>query len=235
MRVAALGLALTAPATLSHASAAIELGLEILDPDLSRLHVTRPLAASSRREAGVVHHAADLPEHHVVRREGLLDLTSPARTAIDVGRETDRLERAVAALDSALRLGVSRDELLDVFTRCRTWPGARMVSGALAMADGRAANPGESWSRVILIRLGLTPLDLQVRLADETDSSGMPTSAGETLSVSWTARGSTASVSRPTRRKPFGSSSARSAERTASEAWVWRWPGGSTRTISVPR
>jgi hypothetical protein len=42
-----------------------------------------------------------------------------------------------------------------------------MVSGALAMADGRAANPGESWSRVILIRLGLTPLDLQVRLADE--------------------------------------------------------------------
>ena len=44
MRVAALGLALTAPATLSHESAAIELGLELLDPDLSSLHVTRPIA-----------------------------------------------------------------------------------------------------------------------------------------------------------------------------------------------
>ena len=54
-----------------------------------------------------------------------------------------------------------------VFTHCRTWPGARMVSGALPLADGRAANPGESWSRAILIKLGLAPLDLQVPLEDE--------------------------------------------------------------------
>ena len=41
-----------------------------------------------------------------------------------------------------------------------------MVSGVLPLADGRAANPGESWSRAILIRLGLAPIDLQVRLDD---------------------------------------------------------------------
>ena len=166
MRVAALSLALSAPATLSHVSAAAELGLELLDPDRSLLHVTRLVAASSRREAGVVHHAADLPEQHVVRRAGLIDLTTPARTAIDVSRETDRFECALAALDSALRMGVSADELLEVFTHCRAWPGARMVSGALPIADGRAANPGESWSRAILIKLGLAPLGLQVRLED---------------------------------------------------------------------
>ena len=166
MRVAALGLALSAPATLSHESAASEMGLELLDPDLSLLHVTRPVAASSRREAGVVHHAAELPDHHVVRRAWLLDLTTAARTAIDVGRETDRFECALAALDSALRMGVTHDELLAVFAHCRTWPGARMVSGALPLADGRAANPGESWSRAILIRLGLAPLALQVPLED---------------------------------------------------------------------
>ena len=34
------------------------------------------------------------------------------------------------------------------------------------MADGRAANPGESWSRVLLIGLGLAPTELQVRLED---------------------------------------------------------------------
>ena len=41
-----------------------------------------------------------------------------------------------------------------------------MVSGALPIADGRAANPGESWSRAVLIRQGLAPLQLQVRLED---------------------------------------------------------------------
>lgn len=166
MRVAALGLALTAPATLSHVTAAAEHGLELLDPDVSTLHVTRPLAVSSRHEAGVEHHAADLPAHHVVRRAGLLDLTSLARTAIDVGRGSDRLECAVAALDSALRMGVESAELLEVFEACRSWPGARLVSGALTMVDGRAANPGESWSRVLLIGLGLAPTNLQVRLED---------------------------------------------------------------------
>jgi hypothetical protein len=166
MRVAALGLALSAPATLSHVSAASELVLELLDPDLSKLHVTRPQAASSRREAGVEHHAANLPEHHVVRREGLIDLTTAARTAIDIGRETDRFECAVAALDSALRMGVDPDDLSEVFDLCRTWPGARMLGGALAMADGRADNPGESWSRVVLVQQGLPPDDLQVRLED---------------------------------------------------------------------
>ena len=99
MRVAALGLALTAPATLSHESAAAELGLELLDPDLSSLHVTRPIRGQlSVARQGSIHHAADLPEHHVVRRDGLLDLTTIARTAIDVGRATDRFECAVAAL-----------------------------------------------------------------------------------------------------------------------------------------
>jgi len=34
-------------------------------------------------------------------------------------------------------------------------------------ADGRAANPGESWSRVELIRHGVPPDDLQVALHDQ--------------------------------------------------------------------
>ena len=65
------------------------------------------------------------PTSHVVRRAGLIDLTTRARTAIDVSRETARFECALAALDSALRMGVSADELLEVFTYCRSWPGAR--------------------------------------------------------------------------------------------------------------
>ncbi len=146
MDVAALTLVLTSPAVLSHQTAAAEHGLELLQPDLSRLHVTRPEAAGSRVEAGVKHHCAELPDDHVVRREGELDLTTLARTAVDVARETTRAECAVAVFDSALRLGVPHDELTEVMNRCRSWPGARLASGALPIADGRAANPGESWS-----------------------------------------------------------------------------------------
>lgn len=166
MRVRALGLALTAPAVLSHQCAAQEHGLELLDADLTLLHVTRPEAAGTREEAGVRHLSAELPEDHVLTRTEGLALTSLARTAVDIARDADRLECAVAALDSALRLGASRDELRDVLERCRNWPGARMASAALGIADGRAANPAESWSRVILIQAGLAPLELQVPVYD---------------------------------------------------------------------
>jgi hypothetical protein len=167
MRVAALALCLTAQATLSHETAAAEHGLELLDPDLSVLHVTRSDGSATRIEAGVKHHAAELPEHHVVRADWPFDMTALARTAVDVARGADRFECAVAAFDSALRMGVPREELDEAFQLSRSWPGARLASGALAMADGRADNPGESWSRVILTRLGLPPLDLQVAVHDE--------------------------------------------------------------------
>jgi hypothetical protein len=62
---------------------------------------------------------------------------------------------------------VTRAELEEVFETCRTWPGARHVARAIRLADGRADNPGESWSRVILIQQGLTPDDLQVPVHDD--------------------------------------------------------------------
>ncbi len=167
MQVAALALALSAPAVLTHQSAAAELGLALLDPDLSQLHVTRPLGLGSRREAGVVHHIAELLPDDVTGVHGCpLPLSGPARTAVDVARETTRFECALAAVDSALRLGVSRDELEAVMERCRSWPGARLAGGAVSMADGRADNPGESWSRAVLIAVGLPPDDLQVAVSD---------------------------------------------------------------------
>jgi hypothetical protein len=167
MRVAALTLSLTAPGVLSHQSAAAELDLDLLDVDLTRLHVTRPSGAGSRIEAGVVHHAGELPEHHVLMRgEGEMPTTTMARAAIDVGLTTDRFECMLAALDSALHNGASRDEIDEVFDLCRGWPGARMLSGALSLADGRADNPGESWSRAILIGAGLAPDDLQTAIYD---------------------------------------------------------------------
>jgi hypothetical protein len=167
MRVAALTLSLTAPGVLSHQTAAAELDHDLLDADLTWLHVTRPSGAGSRIEAGVVHHAGELPAHHVLMRgDGEMPTTTLARTAVDVGLTTDRFECMLAAIDSALHNGASRDQIDEVFDRCRGWPGARMLSGALSLADARSDNPGESWSRAILIGAGLAPDDLQTAIYD---------------------------------------------------------------------
>jgi hypothetical protein len=167
MRVAALTLALDAPGVLSHQTAAVELGLDLLDPDLTTLHVTRPSGAGSRFEAGVVHHTGELPDRHVLHRGGTeMPVTTRARSAIDVALSTDRFACMLAALDSALRGGASREALADVLDLCRGWPGARPVSGAVGLADERSDNPGESWSRAILITAGLSPDDLQTPMYD---------------------------------------------------------------------
>jgi hypothetical protein len=167
MRVAALTLALTAPAVLSHQTAAAELELDLLDADLTLLHVTRPSGEGSRIEAGVAHHTGELPDRHVRSRGDVeMSLTTFARTAVDVGLASDRFECVLAALDSALHKGASREEIADAFDLCRGWPGARMLGRALDLTDGRADNPGESWSRAILIRAGLAPDDLQTAMYD---------------------------------------------------------------------
>ncbi len=165
--VAALGLSLEGNAVVSHQSAAVVLGLELLDPDLDCVHVTRQPPCRPHVEAGVQHHVAELPDELVLPRAVGLPVTCPARTAIDVARGTGRLECAVAACDSALRSGVPRDELAAVFDPCRSWPGAHLVARAIELADARAANPGESWSRVVLISEGLAPDELQVPVYDE--------------------------------------------------------------------
>ena len=166
MGISALRFGLSAPAVLSHDSAALVHGLAQLRPRLDTLHVSRSFSSGTRIEAGVHHYVAELPLDDVVRSEGAMAVTSRARTAIDIARASGTLEEAVGVCDSALRIGVARQELEAVIERCRTWPGARFLRRAVAIADGRAANPGESWSRVVLIGEGVAPDDLQVEVRD---------------------------------------------------------------------
>ena len=56
---------------------------------------------------------------------------------------------------------------------CSSWPGARGASRAVAAADGRAANPGESWSRAVLIEAGLAPTSLQFEVRDSAGFVGL--------------------------------------------------------------
>jgi Transcriptional regulator, AbiEi antitoxin len=164
LHMAALTLHIDDRAVASHETAAVVQGLPLLLPDLSQLHVTRDDLGASRREAGVQHHAASLPAEQVSNTSGLRH-TAAARTVVDIARRTT-LARGVAACDSALRFGISRRELQQLMEFCSTWPGARGASRAVAFGDGRAANPGESYSRVVLAELGLPTPELQVESCD---------------------------------------------------------------------
>lgn len=171
VELVALQLVLNEPAVVSHLSAGVIHGLSLLAPDLATLHVTRPGRAGARLEARVHHHVADLPDRDVSSFEGW-KVTSLARTGIDIARESD-LPQGVAALDSVLGRGLDRALLIEVLLSCSSWPGARMACHALALADGRSANAGESWSRVELFRHGVPPTDIQHKLYDDDGLIGI--------------------------------------------------------------
>jgi hypothetical protein len=167
--VRAVLLQLDEPAVASHQSAAVILSLPVWDVDLSTVHVTRRERHSPRCEAGVAHHVGELPESDVIAVDGLA-VTAPARTAVDLAR-TVPFEQAVVTADGALALPhVTRDDLMGVHDRMRSWRGARAAGRAIAFADGRSESVGESRHRVQIRRIGLPAPELQVVL--DPDGAG---------------------------------------------------------------
>ncbi len=94
-----------------------------------------------------------------------LQVTTPLRTACDLGRLLYR-DRAFAALDAMLRLGVfTRDELWEATQRFRGMRGVRQLRGFVPLADGRAESPGESILRLRwLDLLTMPPPELQIEI-----------------------------------------------------------------------
>ncbi|MFC4909940.1 hypothetical protein [Actinomadura gamaensis] len=94
---------------------------------------------------------APLPPGHTTTHHGVR-LTTRTRTALDCARWLPRLD-AVAALDQFLRAGVPEPELRAMARALPGYQGGRL-SEVLRMSDRGAASPGESWTRVLLIRAG---------------------------------------------------------------------------------
>lgn len=97
---------------------------------------------------------------------GELPVTSLARTALDIGRHLPR-DRAVAHLDAlAAAIGVSAIEVADPLERYRGARGVRRAREALALMDGGAQSPKETWLRLLLIDAGLPAPRTQIRVTD---------------------------------------------------------------------
>lgn len=167
-RVHAVVANLAGPVVVSHTSAAVMLGLPTWGLDMSTVHVTRPPAVSTRTEAGVWHHSAQLSDDEVIEIDGIA-ITHPARTVVDTARVTD-FEPSVVVADAALRTDLTTDrELLATVDHMRDWPGARNAGRVVEFADGRAESVGESRGRVCLDAGGLPRPDLQVVITDYSD------------------------------------------------------------------
>ena len=148
---------------LSHASAAVVLGLPVWGQDLSRVHVTRDGSGGGRLTRGVHRHVSPLGEDETTVVDGMR-VTKPGRTVNDVAR-TVPFEQAVVVADAALAmLPNDRPSLLAAQARTGLWRGAPQALRAIRFADGGARSPGESRSRVAMHHAGLPAPLLQYEI-----------------------------------------------------------------------
>jgi hypothetical protein len=69
------------------------------------------------------------------------------------------MEQSVPIGDAALRLGLTLEELAEVAGRCIGWRGMLQARRAMNFLDARSESAGESYSRVVLDRIGIpTPI-----------------------------------------------------------------------------
>ena len=130
----------------SHQSAAVCHRMQLFRPDQRCVHLTA--RTKGKREGDVHVHHAVLGNSDVVLIDGIR-VTNRAVTACDVAR-AGTFEQAVAALDDALRSGVSLAELHAIAARTPHGAGIGTLRRALLTADGDAESVGESVSRALM-------------------------------------------------------------------------------------
>jgi transcriptional regulator with AbiEi antitoxin domain of type IV toxin-antitoxin system/uncharacterized protein DUF559 len=105
--------------------------------------------------------ARDVMEVHGVR------VTTPLRTALDLGARLGRCE-ALAALDALSRAyDLAHEELQRELPRYRRRRGVVQLRELVALCDARAESPGESWTRLTILDAGLPPPEPQVWVTED--------------------------------------------------------------------
>jgi very-short-patch-repair endonuclease len=96
-----------------------------------------------------------------------MHVTTPERTAFDLGRLTRR-DEAVARLDAlANAAGFDRTAVVELAHRHRGSPGLPRLLSALDLYDAGAQSPRETWLRLMLVRAGFPRPQTQIPICDE--------------------------------------------------------------------
>lgn len=148
-RARALHLVVSPSAVVTDRTAAWLLGVDIL-PRHARTQVV-PVSVHQRpgtrcRRPEMVGGERMLQPRDIVIVDGLA-VTSPLRTALDLGRMLWRFD-ALAALDLFLRHGVEHDEMLLELERFKGYRGVIQLRALVAIADARAESVAESALRL---------------------------------------------------------------------------------------
>ncbi|MGA5463297.1 DUF559 domain-containing protein [Mycobacterium sp. NPDC050041] len=120
---------------------------------------------SQHRSAGIVLHADALASEEMTTVRGI-PVTTPARTAFDLGRRGG-LVTAVARLDALMRATDLKSSDVDgLVERHRGARGVVQLRRALELADAGAESPQESRVRLLLVGAGLPTPQTQVEVYD---------------------------------------------------------------------
>jgi hypothetical protein len=115
--------------------------------------------------SGLVVRNEALGNDEIVRVEGI-PVTTPARTAFDLGRHLPRRE-AIVRLDSLMwATPFERADVLALGRRYPTTRGLRALREVLPLVDGGAESPKESWLRLLLVDARLPPPTTQIAVFD---------------------------------------------------------------------
>lgn len=130
------------------------------------IEVIVPEGAPTVRRRGIIGvEARELEPYDLLDVCGI-PVTTPLRTACDLGRLLGRLE-AAAAVDQFLHAGLITElELRGEVERFAGSNGIRQLRFVAATADPLAESPGESWTRIVLIDGGLPRPRAQIKVLD---------------------------------------------------------------------
>ncbi|MAU84484.1 DUF559 domain-containing protein [Gordonia sp. Z-3] len=147
-------------------SALIMYGSRWHDDDFT-IELIRGTSASGRPARGTVTRRLDLPPSEIVEIQGR-KVTSPLRTAFDLGRQRSRMQ-AIGDLDAlAAVVPLDLDELMAFAVKHKRSRYVRVLRELIPLIDGRAESPRESALRLFMHDVGLPKPDLQVEVRDES-------------------------------------------------------------------
>ncbi|MFC0007105.1 endonuclease domain-containing protein [Micromonospora siamensis] len=161
----AVALRLPFDAAVGGRSAAYLWGADLLGRD-APVTVLLPRSARMRPHPRLHIVRSVLPEVDRTRFAGL-PVTTPVRTAFDLGRQAPRVE-ALVAVEALLHRRVVRLPALRSFADTHAgWPGAALLREVLALAEPLSESPMETRLRLLLIEAGLGPLVAQHDVLDQ--------------------------------------------------------------------
>jgi hypothetical protein len=152
---------LSTGAVLAGISAAAALGTKWLDPAA----IAEIVRADRHAQPGMVAHSYRLDDGEVGAVRGMR-VTTPARTAFDIGRSLPAA-RAVPILDALLNAtGIKPPDVVVVADRHAGARGIRRLRAALELTDGGAESPQETRVRLLLVGAGLPKPETQIEFPE---------------------------------------------------------------------